>query len=55
VKDTALLVTSSGDEDGFAGQPAGDGFVVDGGQVGQRPPIGNVDLQISGVDAGDQW
>jgi DNA-binding MarR family transcriptional regulator len=27
---------------------------VDGGQVGQRPPLGHLDLQISGVDAGDQ-
>jgi hypothetical protein len=27
---------------------------VDGGQVGQRPPVGDVDLQVAGVDAGDE-
>src|SRR5258705_4288964 len=41
-------------QDGLAGQPSRGGQVVDGGQVGQRPPFGHVDLQISGVDAGDQ-
>ena len=27
---------------------------MDGIQVGQRPPLGHLDLQNAGVDAGDQ-
>ena len=34
----------SGDEDGLAGQPSSVGFLVDGCQVGQRAPLGDVDL-----------
>ena len=44
----------SGGQDGLAGQLPGGGLVVDGGQVGQRPPLGDVDLQVAGVDAGDE-
>ena len=44
----------SGDQNGLAGQLAGGGLVVDGGQIGQRPPLSDVDLQVAGVDAGDQ-
>ena len=40
----------SGDQDGFAGQLPGGRLVVDGGQVGQRPPLGHLDPQVSGVD-----
>src|SRR5260370_11883858 len=44
----------SGGQDGLAGQLPGGGLVVDGGQVGQRPPLGDVDLQVAGVDTGDE-
>ena len=44
----------SGDQDGPAGQSPGDGFVMDGGQAGQRPAPGDVDLQVAGVGAGDE-
>jgi hypothetical protein len=44
----------SGDQDSLAGQPPGNGLVMDGGQVGQRASLGHLDPQISGVDAGDQ-
>jgi len=40
----------SRDQDGPADQSPGDSFVMDGGQVGQRPPLSNVDLQVAGVD-----
>jgi hypothetical protein len=44
----------SGGQDGLAWQLSGGSLVVDGGQVGQRPPLGDVDLQVAGVDAGDE-
>jgi len=50
----SLSLSGSGDQDGLAGQSPGGGLVVDGGQVGQRPPFGDVDLQVAGVDAGDE-
>src|SRR6185437_3084010 len=44
----------SGDQDGPAGELSRDGFVVDGGEFGEGPPRGDVDLQFSGVDAGGE-
>jgi len=44
----------SGDQDGLARQSPGSGLVVDGRRVGQRAPLSHLDLQISGVEAGDQ-
>src|SRR5690349_25166696 len=49
---TAVLL---GDQDGLAaGQPPGRGLVVDGGQVGQQPPLADVDRQLAGVPVGGQ-
>ena len=40
----ASSLEGSGDQDGLAGQLPGGGQVVDGGQVGQRSPLRDVDL-----------